>query len=191
MRSRIAKTTQEEADRDIEHWTGEFKTTLHQLKDEGILTKTDKDKIWNESRYYITGYIVNMVMEGKSKLKQKQESYPLVNQDETTPENHHGTDSSTVAYKEGGLAKSPNPIAFFWNRRYETNEELQRQMEQRFDLIDAFQGSRTHIGEAAVKERDGRYIYGLITNIESKDKTETNHVRVSLLSMRKIPAGRK
>ena len=57
-------------------------------------------------------------------------------------------------------------------------------MEQRFDLMDKFQRSGTHIGEAAVIERDGRYIYGLITKIESKDKTETNHVRESLLSMR-------
>ena len=57
-------------------------------------------------------------------------------------------------------------------------------MEQRFDLMDEFQRSGTHIGEAAVVERDGRYIYGLITKIESKDKTETNHVRESLLSMR-------
>ena len=77
LRSRIAETIQEEADRDIEHWTGEFKATLHKLKDEGILTKTDKDKIWNESRHYSTGYMVNMVMEGKFKPKQKQESYPL------------------------------------------------------------------------------------------------------------------
>ena len=64
-------------------------------------------------------------------------------------------------------------------------------MEQRFDLMDAFQRSGTHIGEAAIIERDGRYIYGLITKIESKNKTETNHVRESLLSMRKIPAERK
>ena len=125
-----------------------------------------------------------MVMEGKSKLKQKQERYPLGNQDETTPGNHYGTDSSTVAHKKRDLVKSLNSIAFFWNRRYETNEELQRQMEQRFDLMDAFQRSGTHIGEAAVVERDGRYIYGLITKIESNDKTETNHVRESLLSMR-------
>ena len=62
------------------------------------------------------------------------------------------------------------------------NEELQRQMEQRFDLMDVFQRSGTHIGEAAVVEMDDRYIYGLITKIESKDKTETNHVRESLLS---------
>ena len=45
LRSRIAETIQEKADRDIKHWTGEFKTTLHQLKDEGILTRTDIEKI--------------------------------------------------------------------------------------------------------------------------------------------------
>ena len=184
LRSRIAETIQEEADRDIEHWTGEFKATLHQLKDEGILTKTDKDKIWDESRHYSTGYMVNMVMEGKSALKRKKESYLSGNQDKPPPKDQPGTTLSTVAYRNGDLVKSPNSIAFFWNRRYETDEELHQQMERRFDLIDAFQKSGTHIGEAAVVERDGRYIYGLITKIESKDKTETNHVRESLLSMR-------
>ena len=57
-------------------------------------------------------------------------------------------------------------------------------MEQRFDLKETFQRSGTHLGEAAVTERDGRHIYGLITKIESNDKIENNHIRESLLSMR-------
>ena len=125
-----------------------------------------------------------MVLEGKPKLKRKQESYLSGNQAEPPPENHHGTTFSTVTYKGGDFVKSPNSMAFIWNRRYETNEELQRQMEQRFDLKDTFQRSGTHIGKAAVAERDDRYIYGLIIRIEPKDKTEANHVRESLLSMR-------
>ena len=56
-------------------------------------------------------------------------------------------------------------------------------MEQRFDLMDASQRSGTHIGEATAVEKDGRYIYGLITKIKSEDKTEMDHVRESLLSM--------
>ena len=125
-----------------------------------------------------------MVLEGKPKLKRKQESYLSGNQAELPPENHHGTTFSTVTYKGGDLVKSPNSMAFFWNQRYEPDEELQRQMEQRFDLKETFQRSGTHIGEAAMAERDDQCIYGLITKIESKDKTETNHVRESLLSMR-------
>ena len=83
--------------------------------------------------------MVNMVLEGKSKLKRKQESYLSGNQAEPPPGNHHGTTFSTVTYKVGDLVKLPNSIAFFWNQRYETNEELQHQMEQRFDLMDTFQ----------------------------------------------------
>ena len=56
-------------------------------------------------------------------------------------------------------------------------------MEQRFDLKETFQRSGTHLGEAAIAEKDGRYIYDLITKIESNDKTKINHVRESLLSM--------
>ena len=92
--------------------------------------------------------MVNMVLEGKPKLKRKQESYLSGNQAELPPENHHGTTFSTVTYKGGDLVKSPNSMAFIWNRRYETNEELQ----QRFDLKDTFQRSGTHIGKAVVTE---------------------------------------
>ena len=94
MRPRIAETTQE-ADRDIEHWTGQFTATLHQLKDEGILTT--KDKIWNESRHYTTGYIIQTETE--------KESYLSGNQEEPPPENQRSATSATVTYKDGGFIK--------------------------------------------------------------------------------------
>ena len=82
-----------------------------------------------------------MVMEGKSALKRKKESYLSENQDKHPQEDRHSTTLSKIAYKDGDLVKSPNSIAFFWNRRYETDEELHQQMEKRFDLINAFQRS--------------------------------------------------
>ena len=40
------------------------------------------------------------------------------------------------------------------------------------------------MGEATVVGKDGWHTHGLTTKIESENKTETNHVRESLLSMR-------
>ena len=88
MRSRIAETTQE-ADRDIEHWTGQFTATLHQLEDEGILTT--KDRMWDESRHYTTGYIIQ--------TKTEKESYLSGNQEEPPPRNQRSATSATATYK--------------------------------------------------------------------------------------------
>ena len=47
------------------------------------------------------------------------------------------------------------------------------------------------MGEATVVGKDGRHIHGLITKIESEDRTETNHVRESLLSTRDNACGKE
>merc|ERR1712020_142874 len=45
---RISENLREESDRDIELWTEELKITLNRMRDEGLVSRQEKTRLWEE-----------------------------------------------------------------------------------------------------------------------------------------------
>ena len=181
----ISEELRKESDKDIEYWKGELKATLSRLKDEGILSSREKDRIWRESRFYSVGFLANYVGDWKTKLQKKQEEY-LLNKSMELDENPEELIENTelnIQHRKGDLDDAIGEIAFSWNRKYENENEIHDKLESKYKIKDMSE-TGAYIGEAAILKRKGKFIYGLITKKDSKGGIEIDTLKECLEYMK-------
>ena len=182
---KISDNLREESDKDIELWTEELKITLNRMRDEGLVSRQEKARFWEESKHYSVGYVAHFVQEWKATLLKKQNQHMIEangGRNETP-----GSGIEAVSYREGDLAKSNNSIAFPWNRAYQIENKLQKDLNKKYDTLE-LRLSGVSIGEVAVMERrpqtESGYIYGLIVKRDSESPVDIEALKEALTQMR-------
>jgi hypothetical protein len=92
--------------------------------------------------------------------------------------------SDNVQYRDGDLTESTETIAFPWNRFHEIENGLQKDLERLFKIKD-LATSGACIVESSVIKRDGKYIYGLISKLNSEEEITPGILKESLEHMKR------
>merc|ERR1739844_369957 len=92
--------------------------------------------------------------------------------------------SDNIQYRDGDLTESTETIAFPWNRFHEIENGLQEDLERLFKIKD-LATSGACIGESSVLKREGKYIYGLISKLNSKEEIAPGILKESLEHMKR------